>query len=218
MARSVERYAAVRAVQCGRNGGPAASGHPEPWLGRVQHQVFDPLTAPARCRVANGSSISFDLPDHPCWSRSAGAADRERPPPDRRPPRPAVGRRPADRCRRCADGPLGDGRHRAVRRRSLIFLGGTGDTLSATGGTETVLAYLGGNTIITGAGDDTIRFAGPATPSTPAAATTDWKTAAPATRSYCRRPAGASTTFRLGDAEWRHVRPSAAAVPGGVER
>jgi hypothetical protein len=42
----------------------------------------------------------------------------------------------------------------------MIFIGGTGDTLNATGGTETVQAYLGGNTITTGAGNDTIRFAG----------------------------------------------------------
>jgi hypothetical protein len=42
----------------------------------------------------------------------------------------------------------------------MIFITGTGDTLAATGGTETVQAYQGGNTITTGAGDDTIRFSG----------------------------------------------------------
>jgi hypothetical protein len=42
----------------------------------------------------------------------------------------------------------------------MIFIGGTQDVLTATGGTETVQAYQGGNTITTGAGDDTIRFAG----------------------------------------------------------
>jgi hypothetical protein len=42
----------------------------------------------------------------------------------------------------------------------MIFIAGTGDTLTATGGTETVQAYQGGNTVITGPGNDTIRFAG----------------------------------------------------------
>jgi len=42
----------------------------------------------------------------------------------------------------------------------MIFIGGTNDVISATGGTETVQAYQGGNTITTGAGNDTIRFAG----------------------------------------------------------
>lgn len=42
----------------------------------------------------------------------------------------------------------------------MIFIAGSGDTLNATGGTETVQAYSGGNTIITGAGNDTIRVAG----------------------------------------------------------
>lgn len=42
----------------------------------------------------------------------------------------------------------------------VIFIAGTGDTLTATDGTETVQAYQGGNAITTGAGDDTIRFAG----------------------------------------------------------
>jgi len=34
----------------------------------------------------------------------------------------------------------------------MIFIGGTGDKLTATGGTETASAYLGQNTITTGAG------------------------------------------------------------------
>lgn len=42
----------------------------------------------------------------------------------------------------------------------MIFIGGTGDVLTATGGTETVQAFLGGNSITTGSGDDTIKFAG----------------------------------------------------------
>jgi hypothetical protein len=42
----------------------------------------------------------------------------------------------------------------------MIFLNGTGDTLTATGGTETVMAWQGGNTITTGSGNDTIRYAG----------------------------------------------------------
>jgi hypothetical protein len=42
----------------------------------------------------------------------------------------------------------------------MIFISGTGDTLTATGGTETVQAYEGHNTITTGSGNDTIRFAG----------------------------------------------------------
>jgi hypothetical protein len=42
----------------------------------------------------------------------------------------------------------------------MIFIGGTNDVVSATGGTETVQAYQGNNRITTGAGNDTIRFAG----------------------------------------------------------
>jgi hypothetical protein len=42
----------------------------------------------------------------------------------------------------------------------LIFIGGTGDVLTAVGGTETVMAYQGGNTITTGAGADEISIAG----------------------------------------------------------
>ncbi len=42
----------------------------------------------------------------------------------------------------------------------MIFIGGTGDTLSATGGTQTVQAFEGGNKITTGAGNDTISFGG----------------------------------------------------------
>jgi hypothetical protein len=42
----------------------------------------------------------------------------------------------------------------------MIFIGGTGDTITATGGTETVQAYLGHNTITTGAGNDAVHFAG----------------------------------------------------------
>ena len=41
-----------------------------------------------------------------------------------------------------------------------IFVDGTGDVISAIGGTETVMAFLGGNTITTGAGNDTIRIVG----------------------------------------------------------
>jgi hypothetical protein len=41
-----------------------------------------------------------------------------------------------------------------------IFIGGTGDAISAIGGTETVMAFLGDNAITTGAGNDTIRIAG----------------------------------------------------------
>lgn len=42
----------------------------------------------------------------------------------------------------------------------MIFIGGTYNTLTATGGTETVQAYEGHNSITTGAGNDTIRFGG----------------------------------------------------------
>ncbi len=42
----------------------------------------------------------------------------------------------------------------------MIFLAGTSDTLTATGGNEDIQAYLGGSNVTTGAGDDTIRIAG----------------------------------------------------------
>jgi hypothetical protein len=42
----------------------------------------------------------------------------------------------------------------------MIFIGGTGDTITATGGTETVQAFNGTNSITTGAGNDTISFGG----------------------------------------------------------
>ena len=42
----------------------------------------------------------------------------------------------------------------------MIFVGGTGNKVTATGGTETVQAYLGHNTITTGAGNDAVHFAG----------------------------------------------------------
>src|SRR5262249_35032155 len=42
----------------------------------------------------------------------------------------------------------------------MIFIVGSGDTLAATGGNETIQAYQGGNSITSGTGDDTIRFAG----------------------------------------------------------
>src|SRR5262249_1434920 len=40
------------------------------------------------------------------------------------------------------------------------YVEGTGDTVSATGGTETVMAFLGGNNITTGAANDVIRISG----------------------------------------------------------
>jgi hypothetical protein len=42
----------------------------------------------------------------------------------------------------------------------MIFIGGTGDVLIAINGTESVAALRGGNTITTGAGNDTIHIAG----------------------------------------------------------
>jgi hypothetical protein len=42
----------------------------------------------------------------------------------------------------------------------MFFIGGTGDVLTAIGGTETVMAFQGGNTITAGVGNDTIRIAG----------------------------------------------------------
>ena len=42
----------------------------------------------------------------------------------------------------------------------LLFIGGSFDTASLTGGTEDVMAFQGQNTIITGAGNDTVRIAG----------------------------------------------------------
>ncbi len=42
----------------------------------------------------------------------------------------------------------------------MIFIGGTGDTLTATGGTETVSALQGSNMLTTGAGDNSISFGG----------------------------------------------------------
>jgi Ca2+-binding RTX toxin-like protein len=42
----------------------------------------------------------------------------------------------------------------------MIFIGGTGDTITATGGTETVQAFEGNNKVTTGAGNDTISFGG----------------------------------------------------------
>ncbi|WP_158929520.1 hypothetical protein [Acidisphaera sp. S103] len=42
----------------------------------------------------------------------------------------------------------------------VFFIGGTGDVLTAVNGTETVMAFQGGNTITTGVGNDTIRIAG----------------------------------------------------------
>jgi len=42
----------------------------------------------------------------------------------------------------------------------MIFIGGSGDTLTAGGGTETVQAFQGSNRIATGAGNDTISFGG----------------------------------------------------------
>lgn len=48
----------------------------------------------------------------------------------------------------------------AIAGNHMIFIGGTHDVLTATGGTETVQAYQGNNTITTGSGNDTIRIAG----------------------------------------------------------
>jgi hypothetical protein len=42
----------------------------------------------------------------------------------------------------------------------MIFIGGSGDAVTAIGGAEQIQAYQGGNTINTGAGNDTIRFSG----------------------------------------------------------
>jgi hypothetical protein len=42
----------------------------------------------------------------------------------------------------------------------MIFISGTGDTLTATGGAETVKAFQGNNVFTTGTGDDAIYFAG----------------------------------------------------------
>lgn len=42
----------------------------------------------------------------------------------------------------------------------MFFIGGTGDTVTATGGTETLQAFEGSNKITTGAGNDTISFGG----------------------------------------------------------
>jgi serralysin len=42
----------------------------------------------------------------------------------------------------------------------MFFIGGSGDTITATGGTETVQAFEGTNSITTGAGNDTSSFGG----------------------------------------------------------
>ncbi len=42
----------------------------------------------------------------------------------------------------------------------MIFIGGTGDTVTAAGGTETVQAFQGGNSITSGNSDDTLGFGG----------------------------------------------------------
>jgi hypothetical protein len=42
----------------------------------------------------------------------------------------------------------------------MVFIGGTGDVMTAINGTETVVALQGGNAITTGAGNDTIQTAG----------------------------------------------------------
>jgi hypothetical protein len=42
----------------------------------------------------------------------------------------------------------------------LFFIGGSGDTITATGGTESVQAFDGSNSITTGTGNDTISFGG----------------------------------------------------------
>ena len=42
----------------------------------------------------------------------------------------------------------------------MLFIGGTGNTVSLSGGTDTVQAFQGGNTVTTAGGNDTIQIAG----------------------------------------------------------
>jgi len=125
-------------------------------------EVFDPLHGTGTVQSGSGSSISFDVPDHPVLVEIGGSGGSGTPAAGSPPPAPT----PSDGGQQIAAGDalpvlVGDGiTASASSGDHMIFLTGTGDTLSATGGTETVQAYLGGNSIVTGAGDDTIRFAG----------------------------------------------------------
>ena len=77
----------------------------------------------------------------------------------------------------------------------MLFVTGSRDTLSATGGQETVLQYGGNaNTIQTGAGNDMVSLTGTGNSVDAGAGQNQIYDSGTANRSFCRRPAMASTT------------------------
>ena len=130
-------------------------------------KVFDPLagTGPS-ADVAGASSVTVKLVDHPLLievlpSQVASpppAAPPPQPPPLPPPPPPStITLAPTDANPVVLDSNV---TIVATAGNHMLFIGGTHDVATLTGGTETVQAYQGNNTITTGAGNDTIRIAG----------------------------------------------------------
>jgi serralysin len=128
-------------------------------------KVFDPLTGTTAINDIKGaSSVTIRLTDHPLLIEVLPSNTVASPPPPTSPP-PAPPP-PAPQTITIAPGNANpvvlDSNVTIVATSGnhMLFIGGTHDIATLTGGTETVQAYQGNNSITTGTGNDTIRIAG----------------------------------------------------------
>jgi hypothetical protein len=124
-------------------------------------KVFDPVTGTNATRdLKSASSVTVRLTDHPLLIEVIPSPTASPPPAS---PPPLVGSSktitiaPGDANPVVLDS---NATIIATSGNHMLFIGGTHDIVSLTGGTETVQAYQGNNSITTGAGNDTIRIAG----------------------------------------------------------
>jgi serralysin len=126
-------------------------------------KVFDPLTGTnATADLKSASSVTLRLTDHPLLIEVLPSHTTPPASPPPAPPSPA----PSTNTIKIAPGDANpvvlDSNVTIIATSGdhMLFVGGTHDIASLTGGTEIVQAYQGHNSITTGAGNDTIRIAG----------------------------------------------------------
>jgi serralysin len=122
-------------------------------------KIFDPLTGTSAISdVTGASSVTVHLTDHPLLIEVVPSQATGAPPPPPPPPPPTtitIARSDANPVVLASNATI-----IATAGNHMLFLGGTHDIVTLTGGTETVQAYQGFNTITTGTGNDTIRIGG----------------------------------------------------------
>ncbi len=135
-------------------------------------KVFDPLTGTsATADMIGASSVTVKLADHPMLIEVLPSHVASPPPPAPPPPAPPPAVPPPPPPPPLNTTALAPTDANPVVLESnvtivatagnhMLFIGGTHDVATLTGGTETVQAYQGKNTITTGSGNDTIRVAG----------------------------------------------------------